>query len=525
RVLAEIQSVLPNGSYRALINQRSVTLALPFAAKAGDAIELAVTARDGKLTLAVVAQGGNPATTPSTAIHLSPAGQLIHDLLGETRPGSNAPSALALNDNRPIAEQPPRSGQELSPLLQQAIRQSGMFYESHQAEWVAGRLPQAELAHEPQARLSGRGGGRIASSSGEATMQNPVAQSGGARTADAVGDPSRIQPSVSGEEPPGTQAGAQARIQAEVPHTETVRQGGAPVLPASSAVTQQKSPMSPIDDGEHLSGSENRPATVAAPVAEPETSRASIHSAVSSLPLRAELTVPAAMIAGQYLPVADENEAPLLDVGQGFPAGEAPISPDSPERRASPETAVNRFPPAGHRPLPSTTPADADQLSVSIDKRSEGPISFGGEALRGDPNHASAQAGQGASSLAMPSALQAIVQQQLEAFATQHFSWQGQIWPGQQMHWEIEDRSQERGADGTPGDGSEQWQTRLRLILPNLGEVDARLQIRDQQVTLTLFAEDAETRNTLRDQSADLQNHLAAAGLTLAALGVIQPPI
>ena len=44
-------------------------------------------------------------------------------------------------------------------------------------------------------------------------------------------------------------------------------------------------------------------------------------------------------------------------------------------------------------------------------------------------------------------------------------------------------------------------------------------------MTLTLFAEDAETRNTLRDQSADLQNHLAAAGLTLAALGVIQPPI
>ena len=31
----------------------------------------------------------------------------------------------------------------------------------------------------------------------------------------------------------------------------------------------------------------------------------------------------------------------------------------------------------------------------------------------------------------------AVVQQQLEAFATQNFAWQGQVWPGQQMDWEF----------------------------------------------------------------------------------------
>jgi hypothetical protein len=58
RLLAEIQSLMPNGTYRALINQRSVTLALPFAAKTGDAIELEVAESDGKLTLAVVLESG-----------------------------------------------------------------------------------------------------------------------------------------------------------------------------------------------------------------------------------------------------------------------------------------------------------------------------------------------------------------------------------------------------------------------------------------------------------------------------------
>ena len=56
RVLAEIQVLLPNGAYRALINQRDVTLALPFAAKAGDSLELEVVDNDGKLALAVVAR-------------------------------------------------------------------------------------------------------------------------------------------------------------------------------------------------------------------------------------------------------------------------------------------------------------------------------------------------------------------------------------------------------------------------------------------------------------------------------------
>ena len=51
KVMAEIQAMLPNGTYRAMINQRSITLALPFSAKSGDSLELQVTENDGKLAL------------------------------------------------------------------------------------------------------------------------------------------------------------------------------------------------------------------------------------------------------------------------------------------------------------------------------------------------------------------------------------------------------------------------------------------------------------------------------------------
>ncbi|NOK57077.1 flagellar hook-length control protein FliK, partial [Burkholderia thailandensis] len=42
----------------------------------------------------------------------------------------------------------------LSLALAQAVAQSGLFYESHLAQWLAGQRTTAELAREPQARLA-----------------------------------------------------------------------------------------------------------------------------------------------------------------------------------------------------------------------------------------------------------------------------------------------------------------------------------------------------------------------------------
>ena len=155
RVMAEIQALLPNGTYRALINQRNITLALPFSAKSGDSLELEVTESDGKLTLAVVApkEGDGKAAREAVSATLSRTGQLISNLFSGSREAKND-AALPLNGNRPIASAPPGNAQDLLPLLKEAITRSGMFYESHQAEWVEGRFSKAALLQEPQGRLS-----------------------------------------------------------------------------------------------------------------------------------------------------------------------------------------------------------------------------------------------------------------------------------------------------------------------------------------------------------------------------------
>ncbi len=156
KVMAEIQAMLPNGTYRAMINQRNITLALPFAAKSGDSLELQVTESDGKLALAVVAakEGEGQKAAATTTSTLSRTGQLISDLFSSPRQGKDGPVTLPLNNNQPISNAPPASAQDLLPLLKQAISQSGMFYEAHQAEWVEGRLTKAALLQEPQGKLS-----------------------------------------------------------------------------------------------------------------------------------------------------------------------------------------------------------------------------------------------------------------------------------------------------------------------------------------------------------------------------------
>ncbi|MDS0797238.1 flagellar hook-length control protein FliK, partial [Burkholderia pseudomultivorans] len=64
-------------------------------------------------------------------------------------PGAPASAASAARD---AAAPPPATA--LRAALAQAVSESGLFYESHLAQWLAGRRPLAALLREPQARLA-----------------------------------------------------------------------------------------------------------------------------------------------------------------------------------------------------------------------------------------------------------------------------------------------------------------------------------------------------------------------------------
>ena len=341
KVMAEIQALLPNGTYRAMINQRNITLALPFAAKSGDSLELLVTESDGKIALAVASRPGGESekgASLATSATLSRTGQLISDLFSEARNTKSETQALPLNGNQPLAKAPPTSAQDLLPLLKQAITQSGMFYESHQAEWIEGRFPKGELLQEPQGKLSS----------------------------------------------------------------------------------------------------------------------------------------PAAFSASE---TEEQAKATLLS----RPAGSTEATTTAPPRSAT-----------DPQPAQSTITDGAKPTSAQPVAQPSGPV--------------------------IAQQVQPLVQQQLEALATQNFSWQGQVWPGQEMRWEIDEDAARQAQTGD--ETAPQWTTRLRLTLPNLGEIDAQIRLQDNRVTLAVSTGSAETRSLMRSASLALRSQLDAAGITLASMGL-----
>lgn len=110
--------------------------------------------------------------------------------------------------------------------------------------------------------------------------------------------------------------------------------------------------------------------------------------------------------------------------------------------------------------------------------------------------------------------LTVLVRQQLDVLANQSLAWQGEAWPGTPMEWEVE----RDPYGGDPDSATPTWATRLKLDLPRLGLVDARLNLAGDQIVLQLVAPLAAAE--INDASDQLRSRLLAAGLTLSNLAV-----
>ncbi len=316
---ARIVEALPENLYKALVAGKLLTLQLPEGAKPGDTLELVLVDRTSRSLIAqrVETQPSVQAPAPSYPdASISRAGQMISQLL---LPEGEPPQPAALNRGQPLQPQPPTSAAELVPTLAKAISQSGLFYEAHQAEWVAGRRPIETLQAEPHSQAQS-----VATNSPSAASTTPTASA-----------------------------------------------------PASSTVS---------------AGAER----------------------------------------------AADNLAPQ--------------------------------------------PANLAQ--------------------------------------SMPEELRPLVQQQLDAIATQRLAWHGEVWPDQFIDWEIEhERTGNRDAANT-GEEAQRWNTSLRLSMPRLGTVEATLQISGNGLHVRLATANDETAADLRGSAQELVQGMKNAGLILQGIEV-----
>lgn len=240
---ARIQEALPENTYKALVAGRQLTLQLPEGAKAGDLLDLVVIDRSAKVVIAKQVEANATAapadaSAPYPFAKFSQAARMISQLLPTE--GEAAPPAL-LNRGQPLLAQAPQAqnaAAQLAPVLAKAVAQSGMFYEAHQAQWVAGKLPLAQILQEPQGQLSSPAAFMHAARNPQAEAVKILLQATGPQdAAEPAGNPGQ-RSMTTGSAPPivgagGTAAGSGAS--GTVPMTGA---GGALPAPAMEAAAR-----------------------------------------------------------------------------------------------------------------------------------------------------------------------------------------------------------------------------------------------------------------------------------------------
>ncbi len=151
---AHVLASLGNGRFSVMVEDQTLDMSLPHNTQAGDKLELVFVSGNPRPTFALLSDVTKGLTNQSSSVVLSDTSKLMGMLQQAAGNAANTTLAPALANAVPVVPGEPPPTQQFANALRDAISQSGLFYESHQAEWVVGERPLASLLLEPQAQLS-----------------------------------------------------------------------------------------------------------------------------------------------------------------------------------------------------------------------------------------------------------------------------------------------------------------------------------------------------------------------------------
>ena len=107
--------------------------------------------------------------------------------------------------------------------------------------------------------------------------------------------------------------------------------------------------------------------------------------------------------------------------------------------------------------------------------------------------------------------------------ANQLFTWRGEAWPGVPMDWEVRRHHEDEESNpktSEDNEANEHWQTKIRLNLPRLGQIEARLHIEGKSLRMHIQAPAAADQ--LNHNLQQLVQRLDAQGLNVEQLQVVR---
>ena len=143
KVQGSVQAQVAPNIFKVNVAGQLIQMQLPASIHSGDTVGLQVIALQPRLTFGMV-NSANPLSTPE---QLGPAAKLLSSL--SQHPPEKA--SVRAMQTAPLWEKPqPPESKQLAGLLRETLSNSGLFYESHQAQWMEGARSTAQLLHEPQ---------------------------------------------------------------------------------------------------------------------------------------------------------------------------------------------------------------------------------------------------------------------------------------------------------------------------------------------------------------------------------------
>jgi hypothetical protein len=114
-----------------------------------------------------------------------------------------------------------------------------------------------------------------------------------------------------------------------------------------------------------------------------------------------------------------------------------------------------------------------------------------------------------------------IVNLQLNTQEQQRVVWHGEVWPGQQMDWEINREgggTPQHGSNGADDEAVPTWHSLMRFEFDHLGTVSASIRLVGQQIHMQLRTDNDIAAGALRTHGKRLSDAMQAAGSPLDSL-------
>ena len=153
---ALVEARLLNGESQVLVAGKSLQMRLSDNFQPGNKLELVFISNEPNLEF--LALNDTPSDNETNNTSISTTGRFLGALMQDAfkQVSANAPNpqtTQSLSSSAPILNSAPINSTDLPSLLQKAIVQSGLFYESHQAQWIHGENTLGNLQQEPQGKL------------------------------------------------------------------------------------------------------------------------------------------------------------------------------------------------------------------------------------------------------------------------------------------------------------------------------------------------------------------------------------